>query len=153
HPPRMKTRSDDSAGHGKVHSVALPLRFSTLSRDLPLITSVLRLTPLFALLLTHAVARAAEDTFPAGSEKAVRAVRELYPDAVLNKVSAPQGFGAGAADGSSLFWVVDLQREGSAQQLKVTPEGVIILLPRTVAENELPQAVSDAMRNEAGGGK
>jgi hypothetical protein len=94
-----------------------------------------------------------KSSFPAGSEKAVEAVRQLGPGAVVSEVSLPKDFGAGTEDGSPLFWVVNLRRDGIDQQLKITPEGTIILLPQTVDEKDLPRAIADAIAREVGGGK
>lgn len=112
---------------------------------------------LLALLLPNTAAgreaQGKDEAFPAGSEKAVQAVRELYPDAAVRAVSAPRGFGADAEDGSALFWVVGFRSKDADHQLNVTPEGVVILLPRTVEAAELPAPVAAALSQETAGAK
>ena len=96
-------------------------------------------------------------SFPAGSEKAVSVACRAVPGAKVAEVTKPVEFGAEAADGSPLFWVVKLtSQENSAareRSLSVTPEGVIILLPQEVSESELPQAIAVAATKAAAGGK
>jgi len=93
------------------------------------------------------------NAFPAGSEKAVLAVRAAVPDAVVSDVSLPQGFGAGTEDGWVLFWVVSFRSHQVDQRLKVTPDGVIIFLPRPVEGGELPSPVAAALAREPSGSK
>lgn len=110
---------------------------------------------LFAIALAlPALARGAQDQdlpFSPGSEKAVRTIRDACPDAVVREVRAPVDFGADSEDGSPLFWVLKLQRHGAQQELKVTPDGIVIVLPRTIDERDLPKSVADAMNKEAAG--
>jgi len=117
-------------------------------------SSCVRSIALSSLVLALAGASSGQDSpkspFPAGSEKAVAAVHQLDPGAVVSEVALPQDFGAGTEDGSPLFWVVKLRRNGIDQQLKITPEGTIILLPQTVDEKDLPRAVAEAIQR---GGK
>ncbi len=119
--------------------------------------SSIPLLSLLALVLScSAPGRETQDkdrAFPAGAERAVRAVRDVYPDAIVSEVSPPQGFGAGTEDGSALFWVVSFRSQQTDQQLKVTPGGVIILLPRSVDDKDLPTAVADAVKRESSGAK
>jgi hypothetical protein len=52
-----------------------------------------------------------------------------------------------------LFWVVRYRRgdKDGDQQLRVTPDGVIIQLPQPMALADLPQPVADALAKAAGG--
>ncbi len=89
--------------------------------------------------------------FPAGSEKAVSAVRTAIPDAVVSEVSVPKDFGADAGDGQVLFWSIKLRSHQTDKELRVTPDGLIVLLPRPIEEGELPSPVRDAVNREAAG--
>ena len=89
--------------------------------------------------------------FPKGSEKAVAAVRAAFPQAEIDEAAEPKGFGGSGGKGTPRFWTVRLHSSAKEQELSVTPEGVIIRLPRPVEVNDLPEAVTDAVAKAAPG--
>ena len=91
--------------------------------------------------------------FPKGSEKAVAAVREAFPKAEIDEAAEPKGFGGSGGKGTPLFWSVRFHTGENKQELSVTPEGVIILLPSSVAVKDLPKPVADAVAKAAPGEK
>jgi hypothetical protein len=90
-------------------------------------------------------------TFPKGSEKAVAAVREAFPGAVIDEASEPRGFGGSGGKGTPLFWTVRFHTRAKKQELSVTPEGVIIRLPVPVEIKDLPKPVATAIARAAPG--
>jgi hypothetical protein len=87
--------------------------------------------------------------FPEGSEKAVKAVKDALPKAVIDAVSRPKGFGDAGPKEAPLFWSVQIHLGDEKQDLSVTPEGTIVRLPTTVEMDDLPKAIKDAIAKAA----
>ncbi len=110
--------------------------------------------PLLLLAACSTPRPVAETTsFPAGSEKAVRAVRAALPGAVVTEVARSDDFGTGAGKGVPLSWNVKLRDHERDSTLMVTPEGAIVLLPRPIEDKDLPAAVRAAVSQECSGAK
>jgi hypothetical protein len=86
---------------------------------------------------------------PEGSEKAVKAVKDALPKAVIDEVSRPKGFGSGGPKEPPLFWNVQIHQGDEKQELSVTPEGTIVRLPTTVPVDDLPKEIKDAIAKAA----
>lgn len=82
---------------------------------------------------------------PAGSEKAVAAVRAEFPKAEIDEATEPKGFGGSGGKGTPMLWSISYHLGETKKQVSVTPEGVIIQLPVSVAVADLPKAVADAV--------
>ena len=82
---------------------------------------------------------------PKWSEKAVAAVQESFPRAVIDEVAEPKGFGSGNGKVAPLFWSIRFHVGENKQELSVTPEGTIIRMPTPVEVKDLPRAVSEAI--------
>jgi hypothetical protein len=110
---------------------------------------------LFSASFIGAIAAQADQdepkAFPKGSEKAVAAVRTALPKAEIDEVAEPKGFGGSGGKGTPLFWTVRVNAGAKKHDLSVTPEGVIIRLPRPIEVKDLPRAVADALAKAAPG--
>jgi hypothetical protein len=107
---------------------------------------------LFGAVFIPTTAHAAGDKpkdVPKGSEKAVAAVRAAVPKAEIDEAVEPKGFGSSGGKGTPLFWTVRFHSGAKKQELSVTPEGVIIRLPTSIAVNHLPKPVADAVAKAA----
>jgi hypothetical protein len=87
--------------------------------------------------------------YPNGSEKAVAAVRAAFPQAEVDEVIEPKGFGGSGGKGTPLYWTVRFHTAAKGQEVSVTPEGVIIRLPTPLKIEDLPQPVAAAVRKAA----
>src|SRR5262249_14360311 len=71
--------------------------------------------------------------------------------AEIDEAVEPKGFGGSGGKGMPLFWAVRFHAGAKKQELSVTPEGVLIRLPRPVEVNDLPKAGADAVAKAAPG--
>src|SRR5262245_37608647 len=84
---------------------------------------------LFLVLACSAPPKSSQaKTFPAGSEKAVHAVRDALPDAQVEGVERSQHFGAESGDSAPLLWSVKYRSRDEERTIEVTPEGAILFL-------------------------
>jgi len=99
--------------------------------------------------------RAADDPkpFPKGSDKAVKAVQQELPKAVVDAVEQPKGFGADPKGEAPLFWTVRFHVGDDKRELAVTPDGVVIRFPQAVEVKDLPDKVKDGLTKAAGDAK
>jgi hypothetical protein len=105
------------------------------------------LTILFVSTLTAVEEK--KPAFPEGSEKAVKAVKDALPKAVIDDVSRPKGFGSGGPMEPPLYWTIQIHQGDEKQELSVTPEGTIVRLPTTVPPEDLPKEIKDAIAKAA----
>jgi hypothetical protein len=89
--------------------------------------------------------------FPKGSEKAVAAVSKEFPQAEIDDVSEPKGFGSSGGKGTPLFWSIRFHVGEKKHELSLTPDGTIIRLPVLVEVKDLPREVADAVAKAAHG--
>jgi hypothetical protein len=92
-------------------------------------------------------------SWPKGSEKAVASVLKEFPEAQIDEVAEPKGFGSSGGKGTPLFWGVRFHVGEKKQDLSVMPEGGIIRLPVPVEVKDLPKAVADGVARAAPGAK
>jgi hypothetical protein len=92
-------------------------------------------------------------TFPQGSEKAVRAVRDALPRVVIDAVEQPKGFGADPKGNAPLYWSVRFHLARDKRVLSVTPDGVIVRFPQAVGKNDLPRKVKQGLAKAAAGAR
>jgi hypothetical protein len=106
-------------------------------------------------LIAAGPGRAADEPkpFPKGSEKAVKAVQDALPKAVIDAVEQPKGFGADPKGEAPLFWSVQFHVGEDKRELSVTPDGVIVRFPQAVEVKDLPEKVKDALNKAAGDAK
>jgi hypothetical protein len=82
---------------------------------------------------------------PEGSEKAVKAVQDAIPDAVIDEAARPTGFGNGGDKATPLFWNVRFHIKDDKKELAVTPDGLIIQMPAPLDPKDLPKALKDGI--------
>ncbi len=88
---------------------------------------------------------------PAEAARAVAAVKEAYPRAVVTAVeSVPIDDGTGHFD--VLQYEVEFVLDGAAKQSLATPDGIVLRLDRPAATDSLPAPVSAALARESAGG-
>jgi hypothetical protein len=93
------------------------------------------------------------NSWPKGSEKAVASVLKEFPEAQIDEVAEPRGFGSSGGKGTPLFWAIHFHVGEKKQELSVLPEGGIIRLPVPVEVKDLPKAVADGVTRAAPGAK
>jgi hypothetical protein len=101
------------------------------------------------LTLALAAAQADAPKPPDGAEKAVKAVQDAFPDAVIDEAARPKGFGDGGDKVAPLFWNVRFHVKDDKKELAVTPDGVIIRLPTPLDPKDLPKALKDGLAKAA----
>ncbi len=95
---------------------------------------------------------AKEIDIPAKASKAVKAIKELYPDAGVKEITTEvYQDPSGAVD--VLTYEVEFLSKGVKHEMVASPEGIIPHLWKTIAEKDLPRAVADALAKEVPGGK
>jgi len=85
---------------------------------------------------------------PAKAAKAVAAIKSLYPDAVVKKITH-EVFDDGTGDIEILTYEVEFVANGTEHEMVASPEGVIPHLWTKVEAKELPKAVTDALDKAA----
>lgn len=93
-----------------------------------------------------------EIEIPAKAAKAVKAIKDLYPDAVVIEITT-EVYQDPSGTVDILTYEVEFMHKGAKREMVASPEGVIPHLWKTVAEKDLPKAVADALSKEADGGK
>jgi hypothetical protein len=89
---------------------------------------------------------------PAKAAKAVAALKALYPDLAVLKITH-EVFDDGTGDLEILTYEVEFVTKGIEREMVASPEGVIPHLWTPVATKDLPKAVSDALDKAAPGAK
>src|SRR5262249_15061571 len=99
------------------------------------------------LVISRMAAAAADERPPAppGSEKAVAAIRNQFPNAVIDEVAEPKGFGGSGGKGTPMFWRIRCHVGETKHELSVLPEGPTMRLPSPVAVKDLPKPVAEAV--------
>jgi hypothetical protein len=101
----------------------------------------------------HPRQKQGDQSFPVGSEKAVAAIRAAFPKSEIDEVAEPKGFGGSGGKGTPMLWNVRFHVGETKRDLAVTPEGVIVRVPETIAVADLPKEVADAVAKSAPGAK
>lgn len=89
-----------------------------------------------------------EIEIPAKAAKAVKAIKELYPDAVVVEITT-EVYQDPSGTIDVLTYEVEFFIKGTKHEMVASPAGVIPHLRKTISAKELPQAVSDAVAKEA----
>lgn len=93
-----------------------------------------------------------EIEIPAKASKAVKAIKQLYPDAIVKEITTEvYQDPSGIVD--ILTYEVEFMSKGSKREMVASPEGIIPHLWTGAAEKELPKVVADALAKEVAGGK
>ncbi len=95
---------------------------------------------------------AKEFTVPAKAARAVAALKALYPDLAVLKITH-EVFDDGTGDIEILTYEVEFVSRGIEREMVASPEGVIPHLWAPVAAKGLPKAVTDALDRAAPGAK
>jgi hypothetical protein len=95
---------------------------------------------------------AKELDIPAKAKKAVAALRALYPDLVVLKITH-EVFDGGTGDIDIFTYEVEFVTKGIEREMVASPEGVIPHLWAAVETKDLPKAVTDALDKAAPGAK
>jgi hypothetical protein len=85
---------------------------------------------------------------PAKAAKAVKAIKTLYPDAVVKQITH-EVFDDGTGELEILTYEVEFVTKGIEREMVASPEGVIPHLWATVETKDLPKAVTDALDKAA----
>lgn len=90
-----------------------------------------------------------EITIPEKASKAVKAIKELYPDAVVIEITTevyqdPKG----TVD--VLTYEIEFLLKGEKREMVASPEGVIPHLWNPIKEKDLPKAVAETLAKEGG---
>jgi hypothetical protein len=93
-----------------------------------------------------------EIDIPEKAAKAVKAIKALYPDAVVKAITH-EVFDDGTGDIEIMRYEVEFISKGVKREMVASPEGVIPHLWAPVEAKELPKAVTDALDKEVAGAK
>jgi hypothetical protein len=85
-----------------------------------------------------------EIEIPAKAAKSVKAIKALYPDAVVKQITI-EAFDDGTGDVEVLTYEIEFLTKGIKREMVASPEGVIPHLWAPVAVKDLPKAVTDAV--------
>jgi hypothetical protein len=92
-----------------------------------------------------------EFAVPDEARRAVKAVKEVFPQAVVQDVEYT-AYDDGTGHVQTIYFEVEFVLKGQGKTLLVTPEGVILHLDRPVDAQELPKSTADALAKEVPGG-
>ncbi len=93
-----------------------------------------------------------EIEIPQKASKAVKAIKELYPDAVVIQITT-EVYQDPSGTVDVLTYEIEFLHKGTKREMVASPEGVIPHLWKAIAEKDLPKAVADALAKEVPGGK
>src|SRR5262245_13639801 len=93
-----------------------------------------------------------EIDIPEKAAKAVKAIKGLYPDAVVKQITT-EVFDDGTGDIEILTYEIEFVTKGVEREMVASPEGVIPHLWATVEAKNLPKAVTDAVDKAVPGAK
>jgi hypothetical protein len=89
---------------------------------------------------------------PAKARKAVKAIKGLYPDAVVKEITTEvYQDPSGIVD--VLTYEIEFLNKGTKHEMVASPEGVIPHLWKSIAADDLPRAIADALAREVPGSK
>jgi hypothetical protein len=92
-----------------------------------------------------------EITIPEPAAKAVRAVKEVYPSAVVQDVEEV-AYDDRTGHVETILYEIEFPLAGSTKTVIATPDGVILSLSRPAEVTDLPQAVVKAIAEKVPGG-
>jgi hypothetical protein len=84
-----------------------------------------------------------EIDIPAKAARSVRAIKALYPDAVVKQITI-EAFDDGTGDVEVLTYEIEFLTKGALKEMVASPEGVIPHLWAPVAVKDLPKAITGA---------
>jgi len=93
-----------------------------------------------------------EIDIPDKASKAVKAIKELYSDAVVKQITT-EVYQDPSGTVDVLTYEIEFLSKGAKREMVASPEGVIPHLWKSIAEKDLPKAVADALAKEVPGGK
>jgi hypothetical protein len=93
-----------------------------------------------------------EIDIPERAAKSVKAIKALYPDAVVKEITT-EVFDDGSGEIEILTYEVEFISKGIKHEMVASPEGVIPHLWATVETKDLPKAVTDALDKAVPGAK
>src|SRR5262249_4064981 len=95
---------------------------------------------------------AKEIEIPPKASKSVKAIKELYPDAVVIEITT-EVYQDPSGTVDILTYEIEFINKGTKREMVASPEGVIPHLWKPLAEKELPKVIADALAKEVTGGK
>jgi hypothetical protein len=93
-----------------------------------------------------------EIEIPEKASKSVKAIKELYPDAVVKEITT-EVYQDHSGTVDVLTYEIEFITKGTKREMVASPEGIIPHLWKPITEKELPKAVADALTKEVPGGK
>jgi hypothetical protein len=93
-----------------------------------------------------------EIDIPAKAAKSVKAIKALYPDAVVKEITI-EAFDDGTGETEVLTYEIEFMTKGAKKEMVASPEGVIPHLWATVEPKNLPKTVTDAVDKAVPGAK
>jgi hypothetical protein len=93
-----------------------------------------------------------EIDIPRKARKAVKAIKELYPDAVVQEITT-EVYQDPSGTVDVLTYEIEFISKGTKREMVASPDGIIPHLWKPIAEKDLPKAVADALARELPGGK
>src|SRR5262249_34006224 len=85
-----------------------------------------------------------EIDIPAKASKSVKAIKELYPDAVVKEITT-EVYQDPSGTVDVLTYEIEFISKGTKREMVASPEGVIPHLWNPIAEKDLPKVVADAV--------
>jgi hypothetical protein len=92
-----------------------------------------------------------EIEIPQKAKKAVQAIKELYPDAVVKEITT-EVYQDPSGTVDVLTYEVEFITKGSKREMVASPEGVIPRVLKPVEKKDLPKVVAEALAKEVPGG-
>jgi hypothetical protein len=93
-----------------------------------------------------------EIDIPAKASKSVKAIKELYPDAVVKEITT-EVYQDPSGTVDVLTYEIEFITKGTKREMVASPEGIIPHLWKTIAEKDLPKEITEALAKEVPGGK
>jgi hypothetical protein len=93
-----------------------------------------------------------EIDIPEKAAKAVKAIKALYPDAIVKEITH-EVFDDGSGEIEILTYEVEFTTKGVKHEMVASPEGVIPHLWATVEAKNLPKAITEALDKAVPGAK
>lgn len=79
------------------------------------------------------------------ADRTVAVFHRTFPDAVLDDVVRPEGFGGGSNGRQPLYWVCRFHIGDRHREVEITPDGIVIRKEDDVTRDQLPAAVARAV--------
>jgi hypothetical protein len=93
-----------------------------------------------------------EIDIPAKASKSVKAIKDLYPDAVVKEITT-EVYQDPSGTVDVLTYEIEFIIKGSKREMVASPDGIIPHLWKPIADKDLPKTVVDALAKEVQGGK